>query len=250
MTVTDLLTGVTTLVDQESHYEALDGIAWTPVEHADLRGRAHCRITQGPARSKRRGWPRVRVRPAHRRHESMPASARSHEGLRFDPQGNLYGISESTPGMNGSGALYKFVPDRRGDLTSGQLYALKVLDSATRTGAATWVPLDRQEVQVNSDAASHCSWRHRRGRPENVEIGTSTGNNRGGRNVIYVAMTSEDLVIRVELNGNDAFVSNYVDEGVNVSGIDSPDDLALDPFGNLYICRGPQSERHLRRARW
>jgi hypothetical protein len=55
---------------------------------------------------------------------------RSHEGLRFDTQGNLYGISETTPG-----AIFKFVPDRRGDLSSGQLYALKVLD-ASRTGAA------------------------------------------------------------------------------------------------------------------
>jgi secreted PhoX family phosphatase len=52
---------------------------------------------------------------------------------------------------------------------------------------------------------------------------------------MYVAMTSEDLVVRVELNGEDAFVSNYVKEGVNATGLDSPDNLALDPFGNLYI---------------
>jgi hypothetical protein len=30
VTVTDLWTGITTLVDKKSHYEALDGIVWTP----------------------------------------------------------------------------------------------------------------------------------------------------------------------------------------------------------------------------
>ena len=46
---------------------------------------------------------------------------------------------------------------------------------------------------------------------------------------MYVASTSEDLVLRIELNGDEAFVSNYMQEGVNVSGLDNPDNLALDP---------------------
>jgi secreted PhoX family phosphatase len=163
--------------------------------------------------------------------------ARSHEGLRFDPQGNLYGISESTPGVNGSGAIYKFVPDRRGDLSSGQLYALKVLD-ASRTGAAVWVALDRQAVQVNSDAAAITAGATGWGRPEDVELVTSTGNGPGGGGVMYVASTSEDLVLRIELNGGQAWVSNYVE---NTAGMEDPDNLALDAHGNLYIAEDRSS---------
>lgn len=236
VTVTDLLTDVTTLVDQEPHYEALDGIAWTPWNTLIFAEERIVASLKDPRVPNAVGGLVYEFDPRTGVTIPLPAvGARSHEGLRFDPQGNLYGISESTPGANGSGAIYKFVPDRRGDLTSGQLYALKVLDSVTRTGAAVWVPLDRQAVQVNSDAPAIAAGATGWGRPEDVEIGTSTGNNRGGQNVMYVAMTSEDLVIRIVLDGDDAFVSNYVKEGVNVTGLDSPDNLALDPFGNLYI---------------
>jgi len=161
--------------------------------------------------------------------------ARSHEGLRFDVRGNLYGISESTPGNAGqSGAIFKFVPDTKGDLTSGQLYALKVLD-ASKTGAAVWVPLDRDAVKINSDAEAIRVGATGWARPEDLEIGTSTGNNRGGQNVMYVATTTDALVLRIELKGDEAYVSNFVREGVNVTGLANPDNLALDHQGNLYI---------------
>src|SRR5439155_30093 len=76
--------------------------------------------------------------------------SRAHEGLRFDPQGNLYGISERT-----TGAIFKFVPDRRGDLSAGQLYALRVInDPGDGTGEAVWVALDRDAVRINSDDAA------------------------------------------------------------------------------------------------
>ena len=42
-------------------------------------------------------------------------------------------------------------------------------------------------------------------------------------------------MLRIELNGDKAFVSNFVQEGVNVSGLDNPDNLALDNQGNVYI---------------
>ena len=234
VTVYDRRTGVVALVDQQPHYEALDGIVWTPwntllfAEERIVASRRDPRVPDAVGGLVYEWDPRTgETRP-------LPAvGARSHEGLRFDAQGNLYGISESTPGQNGSGAIYKFVPDRRGDLSSGQLYVLKVL-SASRTGDAVWVPLDRAQSQINSDATAIAAGATGWGRPEDVEISTSTGSTKGG-NVMYVASTSENLVLRIELNGDQAYVSNFVKEGVNISGLNNPDNLALDNQGNLYV---------------
>jgi hypothetical protein len=234
ITVTDLLTGATTLADQQPHYEALDGIVWTP-RHTLLFTEERIVAThKDPRVPNAVGGLVYEYDPATGVTRPLPAvGARSHEGLRFDAHGNLYGISESTPGANGSGAIYKFVPDRPNDYTSGQLYALKVLD-ASRTGEAVWVPLDRAAVLVNSDAEAIAKGATGWGRPEDIEINTNVGNTRGGQ-VMYVASTSEDLVLRVELDGDRAFVSNFVKEGVNVTGLENPDNLALDNQGNLYI---------------
>jgi len=214
VTVTDLRTGVTSLVTQSPTYNRLDGIAWTPwrtVVFAEETG----------------GGLVFEVDPASGVVAPRPAvGLRSHEGLRFDTRGNLYGISETA-----TGAIFKFVPDRNGDLSSGQLYALKVLD-ASRTGEAVWVPLDRALSQINSDQAAAAVGASGWGRPEDVEIGTSTGNNAGGQQVMYVAVTSENLVLKIDLKGDEAFVTNYVQ---NLSGFENPDNLALDAQGNLYI---------------
>ena len=52
------------------------------------------------------------------------------------------------------------------------------------------------------------------------------------------------LVLKIELRGDEAYVSNYVEPGVNVdpevggdtgTGFDDPDNLALAPNGDLYI---------------
>lgn len=105
---------------------------------------------------------------------------------------------------------------------------------ASRTGDAVWVPLDREAVQVNSDAAAIAAGATGWGRPEDIEISTSGGSTKGG-NVMYVTSTSEDLVLRTELNGDKAYVSNFMQEGVNVSGLNNPDNLALDNQGNVYV---------------
>lgn len=224
VTVTDLVTGATSLIDQASHYEALDGIVWTPWGTLLFAEERITAALKDPRVPNAVGGLVYEWSPATLTSVPLPAvGARSHEGLRFDPQGNLYGISESTPGINGSGGLYKFVPDTRGDLSSGQLYALRVIDPS-RTGPAVWVPLDRAAVAVNSDAAAIAAGATGWGRPEDIEI-TPSG-------VMYVAVTSEDLVLRVELDGDRAFVSNYI---ANVPGFEDPDNLALDAYGNLFV---------------
>lgn len=234
VTVTDLVTGETSLVDQQPHYEALDGIVWTPWHTLLFAEERIVATFDDPRVPNAVGGLVYEYDPRTGVTTPRPAvGARSHEGLRFDAQGNLYGISESTPGQNGSGAIYKFVPDRRGDLSSGQLYALKVLD-ASRTGEAVWVPLGREDVQVNSDAAAIAAGATGWGRPEDMEISTSGGNTKGG-NVMYITSTSEALVLRIELDGDEAYVSNFVKEGVNISGLNNPDNLAIDNQGNVYI---------------
>ena len=235
VTMTDLLTGSTSLVAQASHYEALDGIAWTPWGTVLFAEERIVAALKDPAVPNAVGGLVYEYDPRTGVTTPRPAvGARSHEGLRFDSQGNLYGISESTPGVNGSGSIYKFVPDKKGDLSSGQLYALKVADPS-RTGAAVWVPLDRDAVQINSDAAAIAVGATGWGRPEDIEVSTSTGSNRGGTNVLYITSTSESLVLKIELHGEDATVTNYVKEGVNVTGLQDPDNVALDSQGNLYI---------------
>jgi hypothetical protein len=234
ITVTDLLTGQSTLADQQSHYEALDGITWSPSHTLLFAEERIVASFRDPRVPNAVGGLVYEYNPRTGTTQPLPAvGARSHEGLRFDAQGNLYGISESTPGVNGSGAIYKFVPDRRGDYTSGQLYALKVLD-VSREGEAVWVPLDRAAVQVNSDAEAIAKGATGWGRPEDIEINTNVGNTRGGQ-VMYIASTSEKLVLRIELDGDRAFVSNFVKEGVNITGLNSPDNLALDNQGNVYV---------------
>lgn len=244
VSVTDLWTGVTRVVAQRGDWERFDGIAWTPWGTILAAEETTRSSFPDPAAPQARAGLVYEIDPATGASQVLPAiGSRSHEGIRLDPQGNVYGISETAPGF-----VYKFVPDRRGDLTKGQLYALKIVaPTGDRTGGAIWVPLDRAGVQVDSDAEARAAGATGYGRPEDVELATSTGNNRGGANVMYVAITSEDRVLAVELRQpaggsahETAFVSDYVRAGVNApADFDSPDNLALDHNGNLYVSEDP-----------
>ncbi len=244
VSVTDLWTGDTSIVAQRADWERFDGIAWTPWGTILAAEETTRSSLPDPDVPQARAGLVYEIDPATGASVALPAiGSRSHEGIRLDPQGNVYGISETSPGY-----VYKFVPDRRGDLTSGQLYALKVVaPTGDRTGDATWVPLDRAGVQVDSDAEAGAAGATAYGRPEDVELATSTGNNHGGANVLYVAITSEDRVLAVDLRQpaggsghGTAFVSDYVRAGVNApADFESPDNLALDKNGTLYVTEDP-----------
>jgi hypothetical protein len=250
LSVLDLKTGQNTLVVEREDWESFDGLVWTPwgtILMAEeeivqsLRDPAYPNVERGLVYEYNPRTGAVHARPA--------LGARSHEGLRFDSDGNLYGISESRgianagePGQSGS--IFKFVPRRRGDLSDGTLYALKV--QTGRTGAAVWERLALDPTTFDSDAAAQAAGATGWDRPEDVEIGYVRG-----EEVLYVAVTESSdfavnsgLVLKIVLKGRRAVVSNYVEPGVNVAnevggdtgtGFDDPDNLALGPNNELYI---------------
>ena len=238
VTVTDLETGATRVVAQRSDWERLDGIAWTPWGTLLTAEETSAQALPDPAVPQAQAGLVYEIDPRTGAAVARPAiGSRAHEGLRFDSEGNLYGISETGPGY-----IYRFVPERRGDLSSGQLYVLKVA-SPGRTGEAEWIPLPSATSQVNSVTAAAAAGATGWTRPEDVEIGGQT---------LYVAITGENLVLAIELqaapDGSShatAFVSNYVQAGVNApagavnAAFTFPDNLALDPSGNLYIAEDP-----------
>jgi uncharacterized protein len=250
VSVTDLETGLTRVLAQRADWERLDGIAWTPWGTILTAEEVINSGIKDPTLPAARGGHVYEINPETGASVLRAAvGSRSHEGLRLDPQGNLYGISEASPPTGGY--IYKFVPARRGDLSSGQLYALKVVTpTGDRTGGAIWVPLNTAAAALDSDAEATRVGATGYGRPEDVELATSTGNNRGGANIMYVAITSEHRVLGIDLrepagssDHETAFVYDYVRRGLNgvTADFSSPDNLGLDKAGNLYITEDPST---------
>lgn len=203
----------------------------------------------------------------------------SHEGINFSNRyrNTIYFIDE-----NNSGSIYKFVMKKTGDYTVGQTFVLSVdafastggiasqnwnstaNQAATREGAATWIPLTNavgvpldgipnpfQDGPVSSAslggrAAADAAGGTPFGRPEDAIVSRLAN----GNEVLYVAITSENRVISIEIlsTGNSkvngkAFVRTLVSrstpKNVGYDGttgeIDAPDNLALDAAGNIYV---------------
>ena len=260
VSVHDLKTGETKVIAQASDCVAsspaigpqfpeftrggdLDGIRWTPwgtvlFAEEDPQGRVY-EILLDPQD------PSVAVDIKDR-----PAVGRiRHEGIETGADGEIYVIDE----LNG-GSIFKFIPDTYGDLSSGQLYALKVLGisnaeqewngDAGATGPFEWVALDRAQVQIDAKVAADAVYATEYGRPEDLERIGST---------LYVATTSSDRVLAIDLDLQ--IISTFIQDGVNVpdqdlsavgpvenppidqfvSGFDDPDNLAQGPDGRLWI---------------
>jgi hypothetical protein len=242
VTVTDLATGATSIVAQRADWERFDGIVWTPWGTLLAGEETSPSALKDPLLPGAVGGHVYEINPITGAASLRAAvGARPHEGLRFDRDGNLYGISETGPGY-----IFKFVPDHRNDLSAGQLYALEiVVDQGDRTGWGQWVALDRTAVLTNSLTEAAAKGATGWTRPEDIEIGTSTGDDRRGDHILYVAVTGEDKVLAIdlkpagEMHGR-VFVSNYIKDGVNApADFDFPDNLALDRSGNLYVTEDP-----------
>ena len=270
ISVTDLMTGETRMLVERNDFERFDGLVFTPwgtllaaeeVITSTFRDPTVPQAEAGlvyeffldeddPSRldpSRERITPGdgttdtvqdgVRARPA--------VGSRSHEGLRFDRRGNLYGIAESRGQTDGtrSGGVFRFVPDRKGDLSKGQLYALQTDDR--RYGEGRWVALDRAAVQVDSDKEAQAKGANEYQRPEDVETGESTGVDRNnGGHTLYVAITegAEGGVMAVDLRKQkNPYAYPYVGAaaGNTTPEFQSADNLALDREGNLAIAEDP-----------
>lgn len=239
VSVTDLHTGETSVVAQRADWERLDGLKWTPWQTLLFAEETVTAALPDPDVPLAESGLLYEMDPWTGDAVARPAvGSVSHEGIGLDPAGNVYVIDEYS-----EGAIFRFVPDRRGDLSSGQLYALQVTDEGAapgdRTGTATWLPLDRDGVQVNARNEALAAGATTYGRPEDIEIFD---------NVMYVAITSEDRVLAIDLKGTEPFVTEFVAAGVNApvevdegggtdeeSGFANPDNLAVDKAGNLYV---------------
>lgn len=211
----------------------------------------------------------------HRVLESIPNVA--HEGINFSEKFNntIYFIDEFN-----SGSIYKFVMKTSGDYTVGQTFVLSVDGFATsggdatkdwnqqaagvaRTGLATWVPLtDKNGVPLPgiSDPFADATLGGRKaaddaggtpyGRPEDMSV--SRSNN--GNEILYVATTSENAVISIEILDERprnkpvaptgkaivrTMVSNASPKNLGFASttgtLNSPDNIALDSQGNVYV---------------
>jgi len=236
VSVVDLRNGETNIVVQRQDWEALDGIVWTPWQTllvAEETGSARLTDPDFPAAVRGLAY-EIRLDPqdptAARSVEVRPMlGSIAHEGIEVDAEGNVYVIDEYA-----AGAIYKFVPETYGDLSSGQLYALKVDDSLSgdRTGEAEWVALDMGLAQIDARQAAVNVGATTYGRPEDLERIANT---------LYVAVTSENRVLSVSL-GEAPTVRNFVQAGMNVpaeapgvTGLAKVDNLANGPDGKLWI---------------
>jgi hypothetical protein len=184
----------------------------------------------------------------------------SHEGIQFDRLGNMYFIDE----LNG-GNLYRYTPKasflkvRLGQadyFAAGRTSVLRVGDGNTpnATGAFTWVPftdgngdalpgaLTITDVRgvTSVDARNSTNLAPFKGtdyqRPEDMQIQTV-----GFKQYLYVTTTTTNEVYRLDLQNRTISVFANRDTidlatGAAVgSALASPDNLAIDHEGNIYI---------------
>jgi len=232
--VTDLKTGDSKVIAQRADWNRLDGIRWTPW--------GTLLVTEETA-----GGHVYELTLDHKDPttvtnivELTELGSLRHEGIDVASDGSVYVIDE----LNG-GSIYRFVPTTRGDLSDGQLYALKLTDLTDaeqlwnqvtytdKVGAFEWIALDMAQVVVDADVASNAVQATEFGRPEDVEIIGKT---------LYVANTSEDRVIAINLSTN--VLTSFIEAGVNVpfenaaanvTGLNNPDNLAEGPDGALWV---------------
>ncbi len=202
----------------------------------------------------------------------------SHEGINFSVKyrNSIYFIDEWN-----SGSIYKFVMKRPGDYTVGQSFVLSVNNflssggvaaanynqqapGVQREGPASWVPISTPEGRPlygitdafrdgpTNDPRTNTNTMGGRpaaddvggtpyGRPEDMIVSRLAN----GNEVIYVAVTSENKVLAIEVlhPSGRMIVRTLVDNNTpknlgrapTTGVLNSPDNLAIDAAGNIYV---------------
>jgi secreted PhoX family phosphatase len=259
LSVVDLKTGETKLLGNDPSWNALDGIRWTPwgtllFAEETTGGRLFEVVLNDDMMSIAEVIDRPQV------------GRMAHEGIDLDSDGNIYVVDEHrgrTSGCDGvvpcGGGVYKFVPNTYGDLSSGNLFVLKV-NGADGVGSAEWAgPIDPLNARTSGTEFGGQSYQ----RPEDLEIIGDTlyvAITEGPRDVETETNPAEDNFGQLEfkselyegrviaLNMKTMQVSNFVKPGVNVpveigkpgdeghqTGFDSVDNLAEAPNGDLIM---------------
>ncbi len=228
VSVVDLETGNAQVLAQRPDWEAIDGIVWTPWNTLLVGEETNTAVLPDPqAPNARHGLVYEIALADHTGVKSISVrpmiGSMAHEGVELDARGNAYVVDEFA-----AGGIYKFVPDRYGDLSSGDLYVL-ALDSENRekTGPANWLKLDRDAVQLSARQAA-AAGATGYGRPEDLErIGDT----------LFVAVTSEHRVLAISLDGK-PHVTTFVDGALadtTTASLRNVDNLANGPDGRLWI---------------
>ncbi len=182
----------------------------------------------------------------------------SHEGLAFDSNRNMYFIDE----LNG-GSIYKFTSVNAGAATgndyfaAGQTFVAKVGggSNANAVGAIVWEPITNAtggalansvlntvagngttgtiDGRLSANAVGGTDYQ----RPEDTEI----VRNASGQELLYFATTTTNEVYTFNLDTNTASIfanqaTTNLETGLAVgSQFVSPDNLAFDSEGNIYV---------------
>ena len=170
VSVVDLKTGEAKEMATRTDWEALDGLVWTPWHTLLFAEEVITSLRPDPNHPTATSGLLYELKLNHQdpsKAQSVSVrpllGALSHEGIEIDAKGNVYVIDEDR-----RGSIYKFVPKNYGDLSSGQLYALKVINGA-KTGTAQWIALDMTQVQISARVAATAVGATQFCRPEDIE---------------------------------------------------------------------------------
>jgi hypothetical protein len=245
VSVVDLQTGEAKEIVGRDDWEALDGIVWTPwhtILFAEETITSQRPDPQAPQATSGLVYELKLKDGDPTTMESVTVLPKlgslAHEGLEIDQEGNVYVIDEDK-----KGSIYKFVPTTYGDLSDGQLYALKV--NSGKTGAAEWMALDMNQVQISARVAAANVGATQFCRPEDLERITET---------LYVALTCEDVDNAANTSGRGAVLAVSLEEtpsvkyvvaggknapienqATGVTGFAKVDNLATSADGKLWM---------------